>query len=60
MKGCVAMLGKIFKTLLLWAVLLSAALPAGALDFELTPAGAELLRERGSVGYLHWGLYREC
>ena len=54
------MLGKIFKTLFLWAVLLSAALPAEALDFELTPAGAELLRERGSVGYLHWGLYREC
>ena len=54
------MFEKIFKTLFLWVVLLSVALPASALDFELTPAGAELLRERGSVGYLHWGLYREC
>ena len=48
------------KTLLLCAILLVSAFPAFARDFELTPAAAELLRERGSVGYLYWGYYREC
>ncbi|WP_299076340.1 hypothetical protein [uncultured Fretibacterium sp.] len=28
--------------------------------FRLTPEGAALLRERGSVGYLYWGTYRGC
>ena len=54
MKKCIE------KMMLSWVVLLLMVLPAWALDFELTPAGAELLRERGSVGFLYWGLYREC
>ena len=54
------MFKKLIKNFLLLAILLTAAFPAFALDFELTPTGAELLRERGSVGFLYWGLYREC
>jgi len=28
--------------------------------FRITPEGAALLQERGSVGYLYWGMYRGC
>ena len=48
------------KILYLCAFVLLMAVPALALDFTLTPAGAKLLRERGSVGFLYWGLYRGC
>lgn len=52
---------KIVMKKMLWLCLfMFFAAPAFALDFALTPEGAELLRERGSVGYLYWGLYREC
>ena len=44
----------------LFAFVLSTAAPVFALDFEVTPAGAELFRERGSVGYFFWGFYRGC
>ncbi len=46
------------KTLLLFVFVLSAAIPVFALDFEVTPAGSEVFRERGSVGYFYWGVYR--
>ena len=50
---------------LLAVVLLCCLFPivnAGADEpaFRITPEGAALLRERGSVGYLYWGTYRGC
>jgi hypothetical protein len=51
---------KKFRIFVLWLILVTTTCPVFALDFALTPAGADLLRERGSVGYLYWGFYREC
>ena len=50
---------------LLVVVLLCCLFPlvnAGADEpaFRITPEGAALLRERGSIGYLYWGMYRGC
>ncbi len=36
------------------------ALGADAPAFRITPEGAALLKERGSVGYLYWGTYQDC
>lgn len=33
---------------------------AGETAFRMTPEAAALLKERGSVGYLYWGAYRDC
>lgn len=38
----------------------NAALGADEPAFRITPEGAALLRERGSAGYLYWGMYRGC
>lgn len=41
-------------------VLTGAAWGTETPPFRLTPEGAALLKERGSVGYLYWGAYQDC
>ena len=61
-KGSDVVLRKFLAVVLLFCLfpLANAALGADDPAFRLTPEGAALLRERGSVGYLYWGMYRGC
>ena len=61
-KGSDVALRKLLAVVLLVCLfpLASAALGADEPAFRITPEGAALLRERGSVGYLYWGMYRGC
>lgn len=55
-------MGKRFWALGLLAllVLTGTAWGTGSPAFRITPEGAALLKERGSVGYLYWGMYQDC
>ena len=59
-KGSGVALRKLLAVVLL--VCLFPLVNAGADEpaFRITPEGAALLRERGSIGYLYWGMYRGC
>ena len=59
-KGSDVMLRKLLAIVLLCCLFPLANAGADDPAFRLTPEGAALLRERGSVGYLYWGMYRGC
>lgn len=59
-KGSDVVLRKLLAVALLCCLFPLANAGADETAFRLTPEGAALLRERGSVGYLYWGTYRGC
>ena len=61
-KGSDVTLRKLLTVVLVCCLFPLANAAVGADDpaFRLTPEGAALLQERGSVGYRYWGTYRGC